>query len=242
MKDSKNELIKACKEANQDHDDLGLQNWHKLVKFLLKTTNLSPGEIQNENESGQIINAFKQNIKLIYQNWWHEKLMSDENKKLKFFFKYKKIFKFEKYLDSLPRHIRMYTSRLRSSSHNYPIETLRYCKPKVESKDRKCNICTTNEVGDEHHYLAKCTNESIVCIRQTFLTRIRNTSQLDKLSNDNIIEYCLLMHDIKTIQDMGLYIKDIANAYREESKDKKVEAPKITRSGRLSKKPDKLNL
>ena len=124
-----------------------------MVRFLLKMTNINPSPDQTDKEDEKIIDIFKQKIKDTYQNWWRDKLTSDENRKLIFFYQYKKNFRFEQYLDNLPRHIRMYTSRLRTSSHNYPIEVLRYCKPKVEAPERKCQICNRNETGDEHHYL-----------------------------------------------------------------------------------------
>ena len=85
MKNSDNQLLKACKEANLMHDHSGLQNWHKIVRFLLKITDINPLLDQTDKEDEKTIDTFKQKIKAIYQNWWHEKLTSDENKKLVFF-------------------------------------------------------------------------------------------------------------------------------------------------------------
>ena len=243
MKNSENKLLKASREANMTLDLQGLQNWHKIVRFLLEITNLQPLPNQNNKEDERMINTFKKNIKSIYQNWWYEETISVKNSKLNFLSKYKKRFKFEPYLDILPRHIRLYTSRLRTSSHNYPIETLRYCEPYIDPQDRKCNICDSNETGDEHHYLLKCTNQNIINTRQTFLTNIKNTTnQFKDFKDECIIQYCLLLHDQKVIQETAEFIKAVAITYREELEERKEETITITRSGRLVKKPDKLNL
>ena len=74
-------------------------------------------------------------------------MISIDNRKLKFFYTYKKTFKFEQYLDAIPRHIRLFTTRIRISSHNYPIETLQYKKRYIDPQDRKCNICNNNNWG-----------------------------------------------------------------------------------------------
>ena len=179
----------------------------------------------------------------MYDNWWVEKMSSIDNKKLGFFFRYKKTFKFEQYLDTLPRHIRIYTTRLRTSSHIFPIEILRYSKPKVEAKDRKCNICDLDVVGDEHHYLAKCSNINISSIRCTFMNNIRQALPIfETFNQDCIIEYCLMMHDPRIISIMAKYIKTIYTTFKDETNGKKVEPPKNTRCGRLIKKPNKLDL
>ena len=170
-------------------------------------------------------------------------MSSVENRKLDFYYQYKKSFKFEQYLDTLPLHIRKYTTKIRTSSHIFPIETLRYKKPKIEAHDRKCNICANDEVGDEHHYLLKCTNNNLTKIRDTFLNDIRLTVPIfEGFDNDCIIRYCLLMHDQRTLTGMANYIKTIYTTYKEEIEPTKTTTPMTTRSGRTIKKPNKLDL
>ena len=92
-------------------------------------------------------------------------------------------------------------------------------------------------------YYRKFTNENISNTRQNFLADIKKSfTQLHQLSNKCIMENYLLMHDTKIMTEMAAFIKQVAIAYKEESEDKKVETTTITRSGRLIKKPDKLNL
>ena len=180
-------------------------------------------------------------------------MTSVDNRKLSFFYTYKKTFKFEPYLDAVPRHIRLFTTRLRTSSHNYPVEVLRYIKdrkkgrknnePAIERQDRKCTICNNNQVGDELHYLLKCTNNNILNTRKTHMEELRKAvDQFHSFSDDNMIQYCLLLNDERIYSGMTKYIRAIAEAYKEETMDKDTKPNVTTRCGRLVKKPVKLNL
>ena len=91
---SENELLKACKETNMVLDQLGHQNWLRLIQYLMQLTDMNCNFSQNELENKKIAKIFQQKIQNIYQNWWTEKLKSVENRKLRFFYSYKKTFKF----------------------------------------------------------------------------------------------------------------------------------------------------
>ena len=239
---SENDLLKACKQSNITLDQLGHQNWFKIVKFLLKMTGID-SPIENEKAANIMIKSFDSGIKKMYQNWWIERLSSVENRKLAFFSQYKKTFKFEQYLDMIPRHVRKYTTQLRTSSHAFPIETLRYTKPKTEAHERKCNICNNDEVGDELHYLTRCSNTNFTVTRDNFLLNVKQKIPIfEKFNLQNIIQYCLHLHDVRIIPEMAEYVKKISTIYKEERNEKKKEEPITTRCGRLIKKPDKLDL
>jgi hypothetical protein len=243
LKYSENHLLKASKDANIAQDQRGMQNWHKMVRFLLKITDLDNIADHSEKEAQKIVASFKQKIKNMYNQWWFDKMASVDNRKLKFLFEYKKTFKFEKYLDIIPRNTRIYTTRLRTSSHAYPIETLRYCKPKVEPQDRKCKICPCDRTGDENHYLFDCSNDRLRPIRDNFIQIITQIVPTFKdFNQEHIIQYCLLLHDIRTIARTANYIKEIHIAFKEETEEKKKQIPTVTRSGRTVKKPAKLDL
>ena len=56
---------------------------------------------------------------------------------------------------------------MRISCHLLPIESGRYKKiPRVE---RLCPLCNRSEIGDEFHYLLKCTHSSLSHTRGIFL-------------------------------------------------------------------------
>ena len=240
---SENTFLQACKRENLSLNLSGRQNWYRMAQYLLKMTNLEDADIRDEKSADKIVQVFIRKIKGKYNEWWNLKMSSVENRKLEFLSQYKKTFKFEQYLDTIPRHIRIHMTRLRTSSHSFPIETKRYVRPRVEPQDRKCNICNTDEIGDEHHYLLKCPNESLVSVRSTFIDNVTsNIPQLMAFNPDDIIRYCLLMHDQRTTLWMAEYVKGILKAYKETTNEKKEETPVYTRCGRLIRKPIKLNL
>ena len=55
-------------------------------------------------------------------------------------------------------------AQLRLSSHRLEIETGRWKTPATEQKLRFCKHCNNNQVGDENHFLFRCT----------YLTELRN--------------------------------------------------------------------
>ena len=81
IKYSGNKLLKACKDVNVTHDQMGHQNWHKIIRYLLQVTELNNFPNENENATGEIISKFKHKIKTMYDKWWLDKMSSTDNKK-----------------------------------------------------------------------------------------------------------------------------------------------------------------
>ena len=106
-------------------------------------------------------------------------------------------------------------------------------------------MCNLGELGDEEHYLLKCNNAEISSIQTDFFKNIRvEVAPLGPFTNQGIIDYCLNLSDTKIQMISALYCKQILQTYKEETDGTKIapEAPVITKSGRLIKKPIKLNL
>ena len=72
----------------------------------------------------------------------------------------------------------------------------------------------------------------------------REIPQFKTFSDRNIIEYCMLLHDPKIQMSVSVFVKNIMEMYKEETEGSNVseKAPVTTRAGRLSRKPEKLNL
>ena len=143
----------------------------------------------------------------------------------------------------------MYITRLRLSSHSLPIEVLRYKytgqKKKIDRENRKCTICNLEETGDENHYLMTCTNGELDNIRKKFMKNIREEiPQFKQFTDRNIIEYCMLLKDPIIQKPMSVYVKDILQTYKDETEGTMhvKNSPIKTRTGRISRKPTKLNL
>ena len=87
---------------------------------------------------------------------WHKSKGTLSNRKLETYFLHKQNFGFEKYLALILYEQRSKIAKFRTSSHTLEIERGRY-KGKAREL-RYCKKCTLQEVGDEIHFLFKCTN------------------------------------------------------------------------------------
>ena len=100
---------------------------------------------------------------------------------------FKPYFKCEKYL-SLPKHYdRVNICKFRCRNIKIPVVTLGYAHQNVEYENRKCQICDTNEVGDEYHYILKCPIFQLQRSRylNEFYTRNPNREKLYLLFQNN---------------------------------------------------------
>ncbi|XP_071139805.1 uncharacterized protein [Mytilus edulis] len=68
---------------------------------------------------------------------------------------FKTIHNFERYIVDLPYDLRKAYCNFRCMNHKLPIEQGRFWG--VERDDRICDLCNLCEIGDEFHYLFKCT-------------------------------------------------------------------------------------
>ena len=69
--------------------------------------------------------------------------------------------------------------------------------------------------------------------------------QFELLSKGGIFDYCLSMNDPVTQAPISGFVKVILNTFREETQTRHItnnDVPIKTRSGRMIKRPDKLNL
>ena len=86
------------------------------------------------------------------QNW--NSTVFDSSKALNYrIFKTK--FEFEEYFNILNSTDAKKFCRFRTTNHHLPVETGRWNN--IEIKDRICNLCNSNKIGDEFHYILECT-------------------------------------------------------------------------------------
>ena len=233
---SEKTLLAAARKANKEMQKKNNQNWTKIVNYLLKITGCNTETKQS---------TFEQELEKLYKTWWKEQAKPTGTNKLDFYYRYKTSFCFEKYLDDVPHHIRKHITRLRLSSHSFPVEVQRYNKKKIIREDRKCTICNMNKPGDEEHYLLECSDAEISYIRDKFMREIRESiPQLKEFSNKNIIDYGLILHDQRMETKMATFVKDIMTTYSAEmdGHSETTQSPVKTRVGRLIRKPEKMNL
>ena len=64
---------------------------------------------------------------------------------------FKDILNFEKYLINVSKFYYSKIIKYRTGNHRLPVETGRW--DDIPLNERKCKICTTDDIGDEYHYL-----------------------------------------------------------------------------------------
>ena len=114
-------------------------SWFNIIENLLRYTDMiNEVDIEKITEKpNMFIKTFQDRIQTKYQIFWNKSMSEMEGKKLDFYHNFKKVFKFEKYLDVLNKDKREIISRFRLSAHSFPIEKLRYKNTKREER-----ICT----------------------------------------------------------------------------------------------------
>ena len=133
--------------------DTSQTSWYTSIKTLCKILNIS------DNDVHFCRLKFKIKIKNVLQNEyiknWHNTRKSLLSGKLETYLKVKTNFGFENYLTIVKNvDYRKAIARLRISAHRLPIEIGRYSK--VPRNERFCTKCSSNEIGDEAHFLLKC--------------------------------------------------------------------------------------
>ena len=97
--------------------------------------------------------------------------------------------------------------KFRTSNHKFPIELGRYTNRRVPYCDRKCTLCTTNDLGDEFHYLLKCPFFNSK--RKQYIPRYYYT-------NPNVLKYKELLNEvsIKTLENLSIFIKLLLKQFK----------------------------
>ena len=183
-------------------------SWLKIVEYLIDYTDTKKyfGIKEIISKPKKLIEIFESKLKTLYKKWWKENIIKES--KMKFYSEYKKEFRFESYIDNLNWKKRKIVCKFRLSNHILPIEKLRYSN--IKRDERLCPICNIKEIGDEYHYLLKCTNNSIEKLRDNFKNSVIGMSkELRKLDIINIIKYCINMCDPIIQNITAKYIEDI---------------------------------
>ena len=67
---------------------------------------------------------------------------------------FKTAFGLEKYFTILPCDLVYCLSKFRCVSHRLPVECGRFLN--IDRSERLCELCNSNEIGDEFHYIFNC--------------------------------------------------------------------------------------
>ena len=163
---------------------------------------------------------FKRNLFKEYQEYWSKSLNKDKfdssvGNKLSQYSEVKNEVRFESYLDLIKNvKTRVAVTKMQISYHLLLIESGSYKKiPRVES----CPLCNRSEIGDEFHYLLKCTHSSLSYIRGIFLENLYSiNSNFTNMSCKALFLYIMSMCDQNILNLSASYIENILNCYESE--------------------------
>ena len=147
--------------------DINKDNWFNKVKNLLTRYGFYYVWC-NESQINEthFISIFKQRLIDEYLQQWQGNI--NDNGVLTLYRELKTSFEFESYLDNIvSRNLRIAITKLRICSHSLRIHTGRY--DRLERNVRLCQVCNSNEIEDEFHFMFKCT--PYVQLRQTYIKR-----------------------------------------------------------------------
>ena len=107
---------------------------------------------------------------------------------------------FEKYLNIIPSDLSNILCKFRCINHKLPIEKGRFMN--IERNARFCQLCNSDYLGDEFHYLFICTH---------FTTERKKYLNQYYFRNPNSIKFSQLMNseDRNTLLKLALFCKKI---------------------------------
>ena len=140
--------------------------WISKIKSILNGVG-RPDLWQNQHNiiEKYIHRSVKQTLIDQFRQTWHSQIQLS-NKGI-IYSNFKESPDFENYLKLLPMRDCITLFKYRTANHRLPIETGRWDGTLLQ--ERKCNLCTRNEIGSERHYLLNCDrfqNERRTLFRQ----------------------------------------------------------------------------
>ena len=219
-----NQILNSALEINIYLNNVGKHSWFTTVKHPLHFTKLNdytPNLPHLDYRTfPHMVRMFKRNLFKEYQEYWSKSLNKDKfdssvGNKLSLYSEVKNEVRFESYLDLIKNvKTRVAVTKMRISCHLLPIESGRYKKiPRVE---RLCPLSNRSEIGDEFHYLLKCTHSSLSHIRGISLESLHLINSILRICLGRHYFYISRLCVMKTSQISVPRIENILNYYTSE--------------------------
>ena len=213
---SPSNIVKEALSTSIRLSSEGFNSWYKYIVRLFKFCNLEHLLFTCDyREINYQLSKLKKQLEQKYNEIWGiERAKYQQNSKLELFTSLKTEFGFADYLCICKKNLqRIALTKLRVSAHKLPIETGRYIQtPRIE---RQCPI-GCNEVGDEEHYLLKCSHPFIEVVRTPLLEEIASSHPtFRQLSTQEKCKYLLSNTDPQTLGTVGRLCYAIQETFKE---------------------------
>lgn len=141
-------MLKADADNNITYNKL---NWAYQIKSMLEDLGL--GNMWHEPQDNVFLPLIRQRILDQYYQSWYSNV--NNSQRLVSYSRFKHSFELEPYLDSIhEKKFKISLSRFRLSSHSLEVERGRYFN--IRRNERICQLCTTNSIENEYHFLLVC--------------------------------------------------------------------------------------
>ena len=128
----------------------------------------------------------------------------------------KRNFSLERYLIDIDNFkARQIFTKLRTSNHKLPIEAMRSMN--IPRHNRKCNKCSSENIGDEFHILMECPNAEIQAIRDAIKIDIKTAiPQFFELSTREQFIYIMTGNDSYLNESLSVHLIKITKIIESE--------------------------
>ena len=153
---TENIILKAIVDCGVIEAVNGYCNWFANVRDMLSKYGflevwLNPFSVNAK----QFVIMFKQRLIDEFLQQWYENIESSNV--LILYRSVKEKFELESYLEIInSRNLRIALAQIRISAHSLRIQTGRFARDRIERNLRYCEICNSDEIEDEFHFLFKC--------------------------------------------------------------------------------------
>jgi len=248
---SKNKLsyimYKVTRSLHYDDRSSFRSNWIGKLESIFYESGMA--NLWDNEMDGFTSQYIKTALKLRLIDIKKQKLSSDiqENSLCKNYRLFKEGVSFEEYLVKLEFNNRVDLCKFRCGNHQLPISKVRFMNDTDKVTNRHltlCSKCESNQVGDELHYLLDCqyfsderlkflnrkrfVNPNIFTVKQIMNTK--NVSKIKKIAE--FVRIIMGVFEIEVVENFSGQITNYNYMYK----------PVITRSGRRSVRPNRLNL
>lgn len=150
-----------------------------------------------------LLNLVETSLKDQYRQNWNSDIVSSSkciNYRI-----YKSEFRLENCYINVHDNLMQPLVDFRLCNNHLPIEKGRWLG--IDRNDRKCNLCTCNEIGDEFHYLLRCPY--FMNARKMYLPTIN-------MQNVNILTFKNIMceNDPHKIDNLSKYLKIVCKTFK----------------------------
>ena len=200
------ELLKNAYIENEQLNKSQKKGWLSNVIFILKQLKIP--ECQYSDKTLYV--SVRKQLVSMFKIRFMEKLENaiEHKGKLRTYALFKKNFCQEPYLQVIKNeNVRTCFTRFRISAHKLHIETGRY--KKIDSDNRLCEICKSNEIEDEIHFITSCSAYATERenLYERFIIQNKNFKMLP-----NISKFIWLMSN-ENVENITLFSEFVFSCY-----------------------------